>query len=326
MVEKPNDGSTKREPTGRRKFLALVGALGVTGLAGCGGDDGDGDAPTDTPTETTAGSNENGDTPTDTETDTPTRTETSTPTPTDVVEQPLGGDPETLVSLEGTIQVGPGAETTIAATLTNAYLFEIRSVEVSISAPDELEVSPTTDTAFDSVESQGTRSLEWDLVVPDATGEFELDVSVAYASNTDEADVSTTVPVVVSRTLQAENADEMTDSVIHEDHPGYNGDGFFNFDAETGARAVYSDIDGLIGEAGEKTITFRYALDGERTIALAVNGERRTEITFTTTGGWESWETLSVTAELESGDTIALETIGDEGPNLDQLTFADADG
>ena len=132
--------------------------------------------------------------------------------------------------------------------------------------------------------------------------------------------------MVVSRTLQAENADEMTDSVIHEDHPGYNGDGFFNFDAETGARAVYSDIDGLIGEAGEKTITFRYALDGERTIALAVNGERRTEITFTTTGGWESWETLSVTAELESGDTIALETIGDEGPNLDQLTFADADG
>jgi len=325
MVGRPNDGSTKREPTGRRKFLALVGALGVTGLAGCGGD-GDGDAPTDTPTETTAGGNGNGDTPTDTETDTPTRTETSTPTPTDVMEQPLGGDPETLVSLEGTIQVGPGAETTIAATLTNAYLFEIRSVEVSISAPDELEVSPTTDTAFDSVESQGTRSLEWDLVVPDATGEFELDVSVAYASNTDEADVSTTVPVVVSRTLQAENADEMTDSVIHEDHPGYNGDGFFNFDAETGARAVYSDIDGLIGEAGEKTITFRYALDGERTIALAVNGERRTEITFTTTGGWESWETLSVTAELESGDTIALETIGDEGPNLDQLTFADADG
>jgi hypothetical protein len=325
MVEKPNDGSTQRGPADRREFLALVGALGVTGLAGCGGD-GDGDAPTDTPTETTAGGNGNGDTPTDTETDTPTRTETSTPTPTDVVEQPLGGDPATLVSLKGTIQVAPGAETTIAATLTNAYLFEIRSVEVSISAPDELEVSPTTDTAFDSVESQGTRSLEWDLVVPDATGEFELDVSVAYASNTDEADVSTTVPVVVSRTLQAENADEMTDSVIHEDHPGYNGDGFFNFDAETGARAVYSDIDGLIGEAGEKTITFRYALDGERTIALAVNGERRTEITFTTTGGWESWETLSVTAELESGDTIALETIGDEGPNLDQLTFADADG
>lgn len=400
------NGPTDQWPKGRRGFLTLLGAFGVTGLAGCGGDDGGGD----TPTETTAGGDDNGDDNATTGTEEPgdvvfevaeltiepegeigsgetitvsaeiTNTGEDAGTQTveyridgtveasreldldgfssgtvtfedvdtgdlepgegyehgvytendertrtfDVGAQPLGENPDALVSFGGPVQVAPGAETTIAATLTNAYLFDIGSVEVLLSAPDELEVSPTTDTSFDSVESQGTRSLEWDLVVPDATGEFELEVSVTYASNTDEADVSTTVPVVVSRTLQAENADEMTDSVIDADHTGYNGDGFFNFDADTGARAVYSDIDGLIGDAGEKTITFRYALDGERTIALAVNGERRTEITFTSTGGWNSWETLSVTVELEPGDTIALETIGDEGPNIDQFTFADA--
>ena len=136
------DHNRKTDPGhyNRRTFMALLSALGATGLAGCGDDGSENDTPTgtsaDTPTETT--DNGDGDTPTDTETDTPTRTETSTPTSTDVMEQPLGGDPETLVSLEGTIQVGPGAETTIAATLTNAYLFEIRSVEVSISAPDEI--------------------------------------------------------------------------------------------------------------------------------------------------------------------------------------------
>ena len=55
------------DTTGRRRFLEVLGALGMTGLAGCGGDDG---APTSTETETEAG------------TPTPERSDTSTPTPT----------------------------------------------------------------------------------------------------------------------------------------------------------------------------------------------------------------------------------------------------
>jgi hypothetical protein len=50
--------TTDDDPGNRRRFLKLLGALGVTGLAGCGGDG------TDTPTDTDAGGNGNGtDTP-----------------------------------------------------------------------------------------------------------------------------------------------------------------------------------------------------------------------------------------------------------------------
>jgi hypothetical protein len=66
----------------RRTFMALLSALGVTGLAGCGGDgdgngNGNGDTPTDTPTDTTTSGNGNGNgTPTSTPTATATRTAT----------------------------------------------------------------------------------------------------------------------------------------------------------------------------------------------------------------------------------------------------------
>lgn len=325
MARQKNDESTGVEWTDRRRFLSILGALGATGLAGCGGDGGDDDTPTAEPTETPTDAET---TPVDTTTvgeepatETPTETGTEA---TDAGDQPLGDDPAPLVSFDGPIQVGPGATTTITGTLTNPYLFDVRSVEVALTASDDLEVTAQTDTAFDVLATQESRPLEWELTVPDATGEFELTANVTYATNTDEADVSTAVAVSVSRTLQAENADEMTNSVVDANHPGHNGDGFLNFDADSGATAVYSDISGLVGDAGETTLTFRYALDGERTIALNVNGERRTEITFTSTGGWESWDTLSVTVELDPDDTITLETIGDEGPNLDQITFSDA--
>jgi glucuronoarabinoxylan endo-1,4-beta-xylanase len=152
-------------------------------------------------------------------------------------------------------------------------------------------------------------------------------MEATYASNTDEATVSKSIVVSLSRTLQAENADEMTESSIDTQHAGYNGDGYLNFNAMSGAAATYTDLVGFIGDAGDTTLTFRYALGGDsaRTIALNVNGEQVTDVTFNSTGDWNVWETHSLTVTLDSEDTITLETTGDEGPNLDQITFSDAE-
>lgn len=59
-----SDNKEAAGSTERRRFLEAIGALGVVGLAGCGGD-GDEDTPTDT--EAGGNGNGNGDTPTETE-------------------------------------------------------------------------------------------------------------------------------------------------------------------------------------------------------------------------------------------------------------------
>jgi hypothetical protein len=82
MVERNGDGVNVASSTDRRRFLAAVGALGATGLAGCGGDD-DTDAATDTdtPTDTDAGGSGNGNGKRATSTDTDDSTPTATPEP-----------------------------------------------------------------------------------------------------------------------------------------------------------------------------------------------------------------------------------------------------
>ena len=72
-------GSSADRPTDRRRFLAVVGALGVTGLAGCGGD---GDAPTGSAATPTEGNmTTDGDSPTEATTTTDGSTPTATPEP-----------------------------------------------------------------------------------------------------------------------------------------------------------------------------------------------------------------------------------------------------
>lgn len=171
-----------------------MGALGVTGVAGClGGDDED----TPTPTE--------GDTPTDTgatETDSPTPTdteamETDTPTPTDTEAGPqLPPDPAPLISLDAAA-INPGAET-LSGTITNPYLFDIADGSVELDGPEGWELAPTDGTEFDTLESQSVQDATWELAIPDdADGEYELTASVTYSAGEDTADVTATLPITI---------------------------------------------------------------------------------------------------------------------------------
>jgi len=192
MGQKGDDRSEKMSE--RRRFLKVLGALGVTGAAGCLGD-GDG-----TPTETEPEE----ETPTETEgaeppTETPTETATETPTETPTAPEPsLPPEPAPLVALNSDT-INPAAET-LNATITNPYLFDVEDGTVELEGPDGWELSPAEGTTFDTLESQSAREASWEISLPEgADGEYELTATVTYsvAEGDDSADVTATLPITV---------------------------------------------------------------------------------------------------------------------------------
>jgi len=125
--------------------------------------------------------------------------DTETPTPTDGGEnQPLGEDPDPLLSIEGG-SLQAGESTTLEGTMENPYLFAVQNVEVAMEAPgDDWEVSPTGDTSFDTIASQGSETVGWEVTAPEeADGEFSLEGTVSYETTTDSAEIPVSVPLII---------------------------------------------------------------------------------------------------------------------------------
>jgi hypothetical protein len=123
-----------------------------------------------------------------------------------------------------------------------------------------------------------------------------------------------------SITYQAEDANVGGGATIDTNHTGYNGSGFVNFPG-SGGYVEFQNVDG--GSGGSRTLAFRFALGASsaRTGSLTVNGSSQ-NITFQPTGAWNSWNTMNVTVNLNSGsnNTIRLQSTGQDLANLDQLT------
>jgi len=195
----------------RRTLLKTLCALGVTGLAGCGGDGDSTETPTDTgtPTDTAA-------TPTDTVPGTTTGTGTSPPTdttesPAPTTESPtptqsgcdIPGDPQALVSFgSDTLRVPPGTET-VSGTIQNPYLgFTLESGNVSVSsqgAPDGWSIEAASGTSFDALEPQENRDASWNVTVPNLAEEtsFELAATTTYSCGEETYEAETTQAVTI---------------------------------------------------------------------------------------------------------------------------------
>jgi hypothetical protein len=191
MVETPGDATP--ESTRRRTVLKSLGVLGVTGLAGCGGD-GDDETPTDTDTGTSTA------TPTPTDTATPTVTPTDTATPTETVSLP--SDPDPLLSFGGDgTSTDAGETVTLSGNVINPYLFDVQDVEISLQTPEGFEASTDDETIFETLPATGgggSRSIEWTVTVPeDAEGEYDLTATVTYTAGSDSADLEVTYGVRV---------------------------------------------------------------------------------------------------------------------------------
>jgi hypothetical protein len=129
----------------------------------------------------------------------------------------------------------------------------------------------------------------------------------------------TNTPVSAS-TYQAEDASLGGGVSVDSNHSGYNGTGFVNFPS-SGGYVEYQNVDG--GSGGSRTLQFRFALGASsaRTGSLIINGNSQ-NITFQPTGAWNSWNTMNVTVNLNSGtsNTIRLESTGQDLANQDQMT------
>ena len=126
-------------------------------------------------------------------------------------------------------------------------------------------------------------------------------------------------------TYEAEDA-ALAGAQVNENHDGFSGDGFANFMENSGAEVTWTVE---ASEAGQTNLSFRYALQSApRTVALVVNGDVvDPALTFGSTSSWTTWRTKSATVQLQAGsNTVALRTMGEEGPNTDGLEVGGGGG
>jgi rhamnogalacturonyl hydrolase YesR len=131
----------------------------------------------------------------------------------------------------------------------------------------------------------------------------------------------TAAPAAAAATYQAEDA-ALSQAVAENDHTGYTGTGFVNYDNVAGS---YVEFTVSAAQAGSTSLTFRYA-DGTtagRPMDVSVNGTIvASGMAFNPTGGWDAWQNRSATAVLSAGSNTVRATASTPagGPNLDSLT------
>ncbi|WNL37791.1 carbohydrate-binding protein [Halomonas sp. PAMB 3232] len=115
--------------------------------------------------------------------------------------------------------------------------------------------------------------------------------------------------------------------------PDYSGTGYVDYGSQPGDSLTFT-VNVL--EAGEYDLNFRYASNGNRPMALFVNGEALGNQPFVTTDpnatnlapeGFDVWGYQSLTTELTAGENIIVLSIpagASSGPNLDRLEVTTA--
>ncbi|MFD9945241.1 glycosyl hydrolase family 28 protein [Nonomuraea sp. NPDC059023] len=119
---------------------------------------------------------------------------------------------------------------------------------------------------------------------------------------------------------EAENA-TIFRGVVESNHAGHTGTGFVNYDNVAGS---YVEFTITAAGAGTATLAFRFAngTTTNRPMDVAVNGTVIAAAKpFNGTGAWTTWQTATVSAQLNAGaNTVrATATTANGGPNLDHL-------
>ncbi|MEJ2546107.1 MAG: T9SS type A sorting domain-containing protein, partial [Calditrichaceae bacterium] len=141
-------------------------------------------------------------------------------------------------------------------------------------------------------------------------------------SSSFESFVSDTIAVVPNKTFttQAEDASHIGIVFVDDNHIGFHGTAFTNFDASNSA-VEFTNMPGYAG--GECTLLYRYALgNSDRTGSLTVNG-KTSSLTMHNTGDWANWVLDSVKINLNPGydNTIRFSVTGSDFGNLDEITI-----
>jgi hypothetical protein len=134
-----------------------------------------------------------------------------------------------------------------------------------------------------------------------------------------QSDVLSITPST-SFTFQSEDATLIGAVSVDNNHLGYHGTAFTNFDASNSA-VEFRYMPGFGG--GDRTLIFRYALGNtDRTGRLIVNGNTKS-LTMRNTNEWTNFVYDSVGITLNAGyiNTIRFESTGNDFGNLDEITI-----
>lgn len=126
---------------------------------------------------------------------------------------------------------------------------------------------------------------------------------------------------------EAENPPAVCDGTIDSNHAGFSGSGFCNADNVTGA-AVEFTVSSPTAKSTTLQLRFANGSTGSRSADVLVNGTRVQSTSFEPTGGWSTWASKTVTADLRAGsNTVRFASAGDTGlPNVDFLDVTDDSG
>ncbi len=195
-----------------------------------------------------------------------------------------------------------------------------------VVAPDPVELGGVSE--FSIANPAPNRIYHWDF--GDGSGAEGATVSHTYAS-AGRHQVLVEASEATVQQFEAEDPAHATlegGVVVASNNAGYTGTGFADFPATSGP-GVRLTFTVELAAAATVDLEFRYALsEGARPLNLVVNGGAATNLDFTSSGSWTSWETLAVPGvALEAGsNTIALVAdAGSVGPNIDQLALQLAD-
>jgi pectate lyase len=122
-------------------------------------------------------------------------------------------------------------------------------------------------------------------------------------------------------TYEAEDANILYKAIIEYEHSGFSGSGYVNFDNEPGGY-----IEWLIpmADKAEQSITIYYAHGGSDTREMKIEVDSLiidSAKIFPATGAWTTWDSVTVTASLDSGiNKFRLTALSSEGgPNIDRI-------
>jgi lysophospholipase L1-like esterase len=156
----------------------------------------------------------------------------------------------------------------------------------------------------------------------DSTNTIRLASTGADLANVDYINIPP-APVGAADVYPAEAATRggSTPPVIETTNGGFNGSAYINFAANT-STLTFSNLNPNGG--GTKAMSIRYALGAttSRTGSLTVNGTT-TPITFSPTGSWTTWGTLTVNITLSATGTnsIQLASTGSDLGNVDEISI-----
>lgn len=125
----------------------------------------------------------------------------------------------------------------------------------------------------------------------------------------------------ITFTFQAEDANIIGTVFLDNNHVGFNGTGFANFDVSNSA-VEFTYMPGFGG--GQRILYYRYALGNvDRTGNLIVNGESK-NLTMKSTGAWTNYVIDSIVVNLAEGfnNTIRFSATGSDFGNLDEITIS----